>query len=154
MIFVSIRVKVNRYDYPITMRIGDSILVVPHSYSGLNRLRRDTDGEGYFFTTDNAQSLVLHTKTAVEFATPSGNGMMVLTVAPKAVLLEGHPAAGEEEYIPASANGVAERIGVSESWCTNRGQVLNCEFGLGRPLRHLHHKASLCVTHSRKIHAR
>ena len=37
----------------------------------------DNDEGGYFFTADNAQSIILRTKTAAETATPSGNSMMV-----------------------------------------------------------------------------
>ncbi len=42
-----------------------------------DRHYRDADGGGYFFTADNAQSIIIRTKTASETATPSGNGMMV-----------------------------------------------------------------------------
>ena len=41
----------------------------------------DADGSGYFYTADNARSIILRTKTASETATPSGNGMMVRVLA-------------------------------------------------------------------------
>ena len=36
---------------------------------------RDPDGGGYFFTADDAEALIVRTKSAADNATPSGNGM-------------------------------------------------------------------------------
>ena len=37
----------------------------------------DDDRGGYFFTADDADALIVRTKTAIDNATPSGNGTMV-----------------------------------------------------------------------------
>ena len=42
-----------------------------------DRFYRDSDGGGYFFTADDADALIVRTKTAIDNATPSGNGTMV-----------------------------------------------------------------------------
>ena len=42
-----------------------------------DRFYRDNDGGGYFFTADDADALIVRTKTAIDNATPSGNGTMV-----------------------------------------------------------------------------
>jgi len=41
----------------------------------------DEVGGGYFFTADDAEALIVRTKTASDHATPSGNGMMVAALA-------------------------------------------------------------------------
>ena len=51
----------------------------------------DTDG-GYFFTADDAEALIVRTKTAIDNATPSGNGTMV------GVLARLHYLTGEAAY--------------------------------------------------------
>ncbi|MCY4609816.1 MAG: thioredoxin domain-containing protein [bacterium] len=42
-----------------------------------DRFYRDSGGGGYFFTADDADALIVRTKTAIDNATPSGNGTMV-----------------------------------------------------------------------------
>jgi uncharacterized protein YyaL (SSP411 family) len=42
---------------------------------------RDANGGGYFFTADDAEALIVRTKTANDNATPAGNGMLVQALA-------------------------------------------------------------------------
>jgi len=41
----------------------------------------DADGGGYFFTADDAEALIVRTKSAADHATPAGNGLMVSLLA-------------------------------------------------------------------------
>ena len=58
----------------------------------LDRHYWDTDGGGYFFTAEDAEALIVRTKTAADHATPSGNGVMV------AVLAQLYYMTGKEAY--------------------------------------------------------
>jgi len=42
---------------------------------------RDADGGGYFFTADDAEALIVRTRSAADNATPSGNGMIAEALA-------------------------------------------------------------------------
>ena len=46
----------------------------------------DRDAGGYFFTADDAEALIVRTKTAIDNATPSGNGTLVGVLARLALL--------------------------------------------------------------------
>lgn len=47
----------------------------------LNRYYWDNEGGGYFYTAEDAEALIVRTKSAADNATPSGNGMMVSAMA-------------------------------------------------------------------------
>ena len=47
----------------------------------LDRYYWDNDSGGYFFTAEDAEALIVRTKSAADNATPSGNGMMVSALA-------------------------------------------------------------------------
>jgi uncharacterized protein YyaL (SSP411 family) len=47
----------------------------------LNQYYWDAEGGGYFFTAEDAEALIVRTKNATDNATPSGNGVMVGTLA-------------------------------------------------------------------------
>ncbi|MDA1323164.1 MAG: thioredoxin domain-containing protein [Proteobacteria bacterium] len=47
----------------------------------LDRHYWDKVGGGYFFTADDAEALIVRTKTAADHATPAGNGVMVAVLA-------------------------------------------------------------------------
>ncbi|MGE5539753.1 MAG: thioredoxin domain-containing protein [Gemmatimonas sp.] len=58
----------------------------------LDRHYWDEERGGYFFTPDDASDLIVRTRTAVDAATPSGNGVMV------GVLARLHAITGEDAY--------------------------------------------------------
>ena len=53
---------------------------------------RDTGGGAYFFTADDAEALIIRTKSAADNATPAGNSVMAATLARLYYLT------GEESY--------------------------------------------------------
>ncbi len=69
----------------------------------------DTDGGGYFFTADDAEALIIRTKTAADNATPAGNGVIAATLARLHYLTgEGAYRARAEKIIAAFAGDVAK----------------------------------------------
>ena len=73
-----------------------------------DRFYRDSHGGGYFFTADDADALIVRTKTAIDNATPSGNGTMVGVLA-RLWHLTGEAEYREraEEIVAAFARGLA-----------------------------------------------
>ena len=65
----------------------------------------DTDGGGYFFTADDAEALIVRTKSANDNATPAGNGVIAAALARLALLT------GEDAYRARAAAVIAAFAG-------------------------------------------
>ena len=81
----------------------------------------DTAGGGYFFTADDAEALIIRTKTAADNATPAGNSVIAATLA-RLHYLTGEDAyrVRAEEIIAAFAGDVSKNLfGQAGLLCAN-----------------------------------
>ena len=65
----------------------------------------DADGGGYFFTADDAEALIVRTKSAADNATPAGNGVIAAALARLALLT------GEDAYRARAGAAIAAFTG-------------------------------------------
>jgi hypothetical protein len=85
----------------------------------------DNDAGGYFFTADDAEALIVRTKTAIDNATPSGNGVMVGVLA-RLFLLTGETAYRDRaEAIAAAFAGDVNQNPFAHAVLINNLDLLN-----------------------------
>jgi uncharacterized protein YyaL (SSP411 family) len=89
---------------------GDYLAHAERWARALDAFFLDADGGGYFFTASDAEALIVRSKSAVDNATPAGNGVMVEVLA-RLALLTGDDAwrARAEEIVSAFAAAVAQQ---------------------------------------------